>query len=69
MGCLAQAAELRGISELMMDMAEEVYLEDLIQILHEQQKRFAKVQLDAGADIIGVGNAVSSLIGSTMYEK
>ena len=67
-GCLAQAAELRGVSELMMDLAEdEPYLEDLLPLLHEQQKRFAKAQIDAGADIMGVGNAVSSLVGPRLY--
>lgn len=68
-GCLAQAAELRGVSELMMDLAEgESYLDDLLPILHEQQKRFARAQIEAGADIMGVGNAVSSLIGPRLYE-
>lgn len=69
-GCLAQAAELRGVSELMVDLAGgEPYLDDLIPLLHEQQKRFAKAQVDAGADIIGVGNAVASLIGPAFYEQ
>ena len=69
-GCLAQAAELRGINNLMMDLAEEeAYLDDLLPILHEPQKRFAQAQIAAGAGIIGVGNAVSSLIGPALYER
>ena len=69
-GCLAQAAELRGVNSIMMDLAEEEsYLDDLIPMLHGPQKRFAKAQVDAGADIIGVGNAVSSLVGPALYEK
>jgi uroporphyrinogen decarboxylase len=49
-------------------MGEE-YLADLLPIISEQQKRFAKAQIDAGADIIGVGNAAASLIGPVLYER
>ena len=69
-GCLAQAAELRGINNIMMDLAEEeAYLDDLVPMLHEPQKCFAKAQIDAGADIIGVGNSISSLVGPVLYER
>ncbi|MDR0878767.1 MAG: uroporphyrinogen decarboxylase family protein [Treponema sp.] len=69
-GCLAEAADLRGINELMMDLATgEEYLPELLSIVLEQQKRFAKAQIDAGADFIGVGNAVASLIGPELYEQ
>jgi uroporphyrinogen decarboxylase len=69
-GCIAEAADLRGINELMIDLAsEEEYLDDLFPIIHEQQKRFAKAQLDAGADFIGVGNAAASLIGPDLYRR
>jgi uroporphyrinogen-III decarboxylase len=69
-GCLAEAADLRGINELMMDLAgEEEYLDDFFSIIHEQQKRFALAQLQAGADFIGVGNAAASLIGPELYRK
>ena len=69
-GCVAEAADLRGINELMMDLAgEEDYLEDFFPVIHEQQKRFALAQLKAGADFIGVGNAAASLIGPDLYRK
>ena len=69
-GCLAQAAELRGVNNIMMDIAEEeAYLDDLIPMLHGPQKHFAKAQIDAGADIIGVGNSVASLVGPALYER
>jgi MtaA/CmuA family methyltransferase len=67
-GCIAEAADLRGLNELLMDLAEEEsYLDDFFSIIHEQQKRFALAQLRAGADIIGVGNAAASLIGPKLY--
>ena len=69
-GCIAEAADLRGINEFMMDLAaEEDYLEDFFPIIHEQQKRFALAQLKAGADFVGVGNAAASLIGPDLYRK
>jgi uroporphyrinogen decarboxylase len=69
-GCVAEAADLRGLNELMVDLATgEAYLDDLFPLIHEQQKRFAKAQLDAGADFIGVGNAAASLIGPELYRK
>jgi len=69
-GCIAEAADLRGINELMMDLAEdEDYLEEFLSIIHEQQKRFALAQLKAGADFIGVGNAAASLIGPDLYQQ
>jgi uroporphyrinogen decarboxylase len=69
-GCIAEAADLRGLNGLLEDLAlEESYLDDLFEILFAQQKRFAKAQIDAGADIIGVGNAAASLIGPVIYKK
>jgi uroporphyrinogen decarboxylase len=69
-GGLAEASSLRGINDLMMDLAgEEEYLPELFEILFAQQKRFAKAQIDAGADFIGMGNAAASLIGPQLYEK
>jgi uroporphyrinogen decarboxylase len=69
-GCVAEAADLRGLNELLMDMAsDESYLDDFFPVIHEQQKRFALAQLKAGADFIGVGNAAASLIGPDLYAK
>jgi uroporphyrinogen decarboxylase len=69
-GCIAEAADLRGLNELLVDLAmEEEYLEELFAVISQQQKRFAKSQLDAGADFIGVGNAAASLIGPDLYKK
>jgi uroporphyrinogen decarboxylase len=48
---------------------DEEYLGELFPIIFEAQKLFAKAQIDAGADIIGVGNAAASLIGPVLYKK
>lgn len=69
-GCIAEAADLRGLNGLLEDLAlEESYLEDLFEILFAQQKHFAGAQINAGADIIGVGNAAASLVGPGIYGK
>lgn len=69
-GVLAETADLRGISNLMMDLAEEEEdLEAVMEVIFTQQCRFAKAQVDAGAHLIGVGNAVASLIGPLLYGR
>ena len=69
-GVLAEAADLRGVSELMLDLATgEQDATGLFDLIFKQQCAFAKTQIDAGAHIIGIGNAVASLIGPRLYQK
>lgn len=69
-GCLAEAADLRDISLVMMDlMLEPNKIRELFEVIHEQQKMFAKVQVEAGADFIGIGNAAASLVGPVLYQE
>lgn len=69
-GALAEAADLRDISMVMMDlMLEPNAMRELFEVTYEQQKMFAKAQIDAGADFIGVGNAAASLVGPKLYEE
>lgn len=69
-GALGEAADLRGVSEIMMDliMAPD-FCHEFLEKTYEQTLMFAKAQIEAGADIIGVGDAVASLIGPELYEK
>ena len=74
-GVLAEVGDLRGVNEFMYDLAEEDEdddsspLRELMELVFKQQCRFAFEQIKAGADIIGVGNAVASLIGPHLYEE
>lgn len=69
-GALAEAADLRDISLVMMDlMMEPDRIKELFEVIYEQQALFAKAQIDAGADFIGVGNAAASLVGPKLYEE
>ena len=69
-GVLAETADLRGVNELMIDLTDEDdTLHELMDLIYAQQCRFASEQIKAGADVIGVGNAVASLIGPSLYEQ
>lgn len=69
-GVLAEVGDLRGTNRLMLDVIEgENWFEELLEVVLEQQKRFALAQIQAGADFIGIGNAVASLIGPALYEE
>jgi len=69
-GPCAEAADLRGINHLMMDFFDDtVFIEDLMDFITDQAIAFTLNQIDAGADIIGIGDAASSLIGPEFYAK
>jgi len=67
---LAETADLYGVDELLYALIDdEPALPELMDIIFQQQCRFAQVQIEAGADFIGIGNAVASLVGPVLYEK
>jgi MtaA/CmuA family methyltransferase len=69
-GPIAEAADLRGINTLMMDFYEAPeFVQDLFDFVVEMELRFAKAQINAGADIIGLGDAAASLIGPQLYDQ
>ena len=67
-GCFAMAADLRGVNQFLMDLYEDPdFVIDLLEICLEQAMLFASAQIDAGADIIGVGDAIASVAGPLAY--
>lgn len=69
-GALAQAADLRGVNEIMLDLGmQPEWVEELLERCVEVEIAFAQAQIDAGADIIGLGDAVASLISPAMYRR
>jgi MtaA/CmuA family methyltransferase len=69
-GPCAQGADLRGINTLMMDFFDDPpFIRDLFEFILEMELRFAKAQVEAGADIIGLGDAAASLVGPEIYEE
>jgi MtaA/CmuA family methyltransferase len=69
-GALAEAANLRGVSRLMVDLYDNPEpLEEVLERCTEVAIAFARAQVHAGADIVGVGDAVGSQISPGMYER
>ncbi len=69
-GPIAEGADLRGINTLMLDFFDDPpFVRDLFAFVIEMELRFAREQLKAGADVIGVGDAAASLVGPDIYHE
>ncbi len=69
-GPCAEAADLRGINTLMLDFFDDpTFVQDLFDFVVEMELRYAKAQIEAGADLIGIGDAAASLIGPKFYRE
>jgi MtaA/CmuA family methyltransferase len=69
-GPIAEAADLRGINTVMMDFFDDpAFVRDLFAFVVEMELRFAREQVKAGADIIGIGDAAASLISPQLYTE
>src|SRR5208282_4356230 len=69
-GPCAEAADLRGINRLMTDFFDDPpFVRDLFEFVLELGLQFGKAQVEAGVDIIGVGDAAASLVGPQIYEE
>jgi MtaA/CmuA family methyltransferase len=67
-GALAEAADLRGISQMLMDLSDQPqWIADLLERCTENAIAFARAQVEAGALIIGLGDAIASQISPRMY--
>jgi MtaA/CmuA family methyltransferase len=67
-GPLAEYADLRGVEGAMLDLIDKpgVFLA-AGEVLVDNAVGFARAQILAGADMIGVGDAAASLIGPALY--
>jgi MtaA/CmuA family methyltransferase len=69
-GPCAEAADLRGINRLMTDFFDNPeFVRDLFAFAVEMELEFARAQIQAGADLIGVGDAAASLVGPAIYDE
>lgn len=69
-GPIAEAADLRGINTVMMDFFDDPgFVRDLFAFVVEMELRFAREQVSAGADVIGIGDAAASLISPQVYNE
>ncbi len=69
-GPCAEAADLRGINRLMLDFYDDPdFVRELMDLVVEIGISFGHAQIEAGAEIIGIGDAAASLIGLALYEE
>ncbi len=69
-GPCAEGADLRGINTLMLDFFDDpAFVRDLFEFVIEMELRFARAQVQAGADVIGLGDAAASLVGPQIYNE
>lgn len=69
-GPAASAANLRGVQTFLLDFYEdEEFACALMERALEGAIRFAEVQIESGADTIGVGDAVASQLPTDLYER
>ena len=69
-GPAAEAANLRDVITFLMDiMDDEVFACNLMDLCLEVGIAFARAQVEAGADTIGIGDAIVSQVSPDIYER
>ena len=69
-GPCGASADLRGINTLMLDFYDDpAFVRDLFNYVLEVAMRFAQAQVEAGADVIGIGDPAASLVGPKIYQE
>ncbi len=69
-GALAEVADLHSMALTMIDLRKRpAWLAELLERCVEVGIAFARAQVEAGADIIGLGDAVCSQISPKMYRQ
>jgi len=67
-GPMAEYADLRGVERAFLDLIDDPQMfMEAGRVIVQNAISFAVAQIKAGADMIGVGDAVASLIGPNMY--
>ncbi len=69
-GAMAEANDLLGDSTMMMALYDHPeWLTELMERITEVEIAFARVQIEAGADMIGLGDAIASIVSPKMYRQ
>jgi MtaA/CmuA family methyltransferase len=69
-GPAAEAADLRGVTAFLMDLMDgEAFAVALMDLCLEVGIEFARAQIEAGADTIGIGDAIASQLSPALYER
>lgn len=69
-GALAEAADLRGVARLLEDLYDRPeWVTGLVEFCVALEIEFARAQVEAGATIIGLGDAICSQVSPKMYRQ
>ncbi|HEV2447385.1 MAG TPA: uroporphyrinogen decarboxylase family protein [Candidatus Sulfopaludibacter sp.] len=69
-GPCAMSADLRGVNRLMLDFFDDPgFVRELFDFSVAMELETARAQIEAGADIVGVGDAAASLVGPKLYHE
>ncbi|MCK5573002.1 MAG: uroporphyrinogen decarboxylase family protein [Bacteroidetes bacterium] len=69
-GALAEASDLRGDSNLLMDLYDRPeWTLELLELCAELAIDFARAQIEAGAHIVGLGDAIGSQVSPELYRR
>ncbi len=69
-GPAAEAADLRGVTEFLIDLLDdEAFSGELMDLCVEAGIDFARAQVEAGADTVGIGDAIASQVSPRLYER
>ncbi|MDR3692673.1 MAG: uroporphyrinogen decarboxylase family protein [Fimbriimonas sp.] len=69
-GPISEAAVMRGMTTLMEDLIDDPeFIHKLFSFNVDMAIAYAEAQVEAGADMIGFGDAPASLIGPVFYEE
>ncbi|MEA1997199.1 MAG: uroporphyrinogen decarboxylase family protein [Gemmatimonadota bacterium] len=69
-GPAAEAADLRGVNNFLIDLLDdEPFVAELMDLCVEVAIEFGRAQVEAGADTIGIGDAIASQVSPGLYER
>lgn len=69
-GPAAEGADLRNTEPFLIDLIDdEDYAGDLMDLAVDNAIVFAKAQVEAGCDMVAMGDAIASQVGPTLYEE
>jgi len=69
-GPCSEAADLRGINRLMLDFYDDpAFVHELVGFVVDLGIAFGHAQVEAGAELVGIGDPTASLIGPRLYEE
>lgn len=69
-GPAAEAADLRGVGTFLVDlMDDETFAAELMDRCLQTGIDFARAQVEAGADTIGIGDAIASQVSPAVYDR